>query len=86
GLPAGTSAYVLMIGGGYAATHPAIVPPEQGAKLEQAWQQGTSDLIALRPQTPHVAATGSDHYVQIHQPDVVVAAVGLATQRSAPKR
>jgi pimeloyl-ACP methyl ester carboxylesterase len=65
---------------------PATVPPEQGAKLEQAWQQGTSDLIALRPQTPHVFATGSDHFVQIHQPDVVVAAVGLAMQRSAPKR
>jgi pimeloyl-ACP methyl ester carboxylesterase len=65
---------------------PATVPPEQGAKLEQAWQQGTSDLIALRPQTPHVFATGSDHFVQIHQPDVVVAAVRLATQRSAPNR
>lgn len=65
---------------------PATVPPEQGAKLEQAWQEGTSDLIALRPQTPHFFATGSDHYVQIHQPDVVVAAVGLATQRSAPDR
>ncbi|MGO9101557.1 MAG: alpha/beta fold hydrolase [Mycobacterium sp.] len=65
---------------------PATVPPEQGAKLEQAWQEGTSDLIALRPQTPHFFATGSDHYVQIHQPDVVVAAVGLAMQRSAPHR
>jgi pimeloyl-ACP methyl ester carboxylesterase len=65
---------------------PATVPPEQGAKLEQAWQQATSDLIALRPQTPHFFATGSDHYVQIHQPDLVVAAVGLATQRSAPNR
>jgi hypothetical protein len=65
---------------------PATVPPERGAKLEQAWQQATSDLIALRPQTPHFFATGSDHYVQIHQPDLVVAAVGLATQRSAPNR
>jgi pimeloyl-ACP methyl ester carboxylesterase len=65
---------------------PATVPPERGAKLEQAWQQATSDLIALRPQTPHFFSTGSDHYVQIHQPDVVVAAVGLAMQRSAPNR
>jgi pimeloyl-ACP methyl ester carboxylesterase len=65
---------------------PATVPPERGAKVEQAWQQATSDLIALRPQTPHFFATGSDHYVQIHQPDVVVAAVGLAMQRSAPHR
>ena len=65
---------------------PATVPPERGARLEQAWQEATSDLIALRPQTPHFFATGSDHYVQIHQPDVVVAAVGLAMQRSAPHR
>jgi pimeloyl-ACP methyl ester carboxylesterase len=65
---------------------PATVPPERGAKVEQAWQQATSDLIALRPQTPHFFATGSDHYVQIHQPDVVVAAVGLAMQRSAAHR
>jgi pimeloyl-ACP methyl ester carboxylesterase len=65
---------------------PATVPPERGAKLEQAWQEATSDLIALRPQTPHFVATGSDHYVQIHQPDVVVAAVRLAMQRSAPNR
>jgi pimeloyl-ACP methyl ester carboxylesterase len=65
---------------------PATVPPEQGVKLEQAWQEATLDLIALRPQTPHLLATGSDHYVQIHQPDLVVAAVGLATQRSAPNR
>ena len=65
---------------------PATVPPERGAKLEQAWREATSDLIALRPQTPHFFATGSDHYVQIHQPDVVVAAVGLATQRSAGHR
>jgi hypothetical protein len=65
---------------------PATVSPEQGAKLEQAWRDGASDLIALRPQTPHLVATGSDHFVQIHQPDLVVAGVDLAITRSAANR
>jgi pimeloyl-ACP methyl ester carboxylesterase len=65
---------------------PPTVPAEQGAKLEQVWQQATSDLVALRPQAPHIIATGSDHFIQIHQPDLVVAGVDLAMQRSAPNR
>lgn len=65
---------------------PGTVPAEQGAHLEQAWRDATSDLIALRPQTPHFIATGSDHFIQLHQPDLVVAAVRLVLQRSAPNR
>lgn len=79
--------YILVghsLGGLFAI--PATVAPERGAQLEQAWREATSDLIALRPQTPHIFATGSDHFVQIHQPDVVVAAVGLAMRRSTPHR
>jgi pimeloyl-ACP methyl ester carboxylesterase len=63
---------------------PGTVPAEQSAHLEQAWRDATSDLIALRPQTPHLIATGSDHFIQLHQPDLVVAAVRLVLQRSAP--
>lgn len=58
------------------------VPAEQGARLEQAWREAAADLVALRPQTPHLVATGSDHFIQIHQPDLVAAAVALATARS----
>lgn len=65
---------------------PGTVPAEQGAKLERAWREATADLIALRPQTPHVIATGSDHFIQLHQPDLVVAGVRLIMQRSAPNR
>jgi hypothetical protein len=54
--------------------------------LEQAWRDATSDLIALRPQTPHLIATGSDHFIQLHQPDLVVAGVHLVMQRSAANR
>jgi pimeloyl-ACP methyl ester carboxylesterase len=65
---------------------PGTVSAEQSAHLEQVWRDATSDLIALRPQTPHLIATGSDHFVQLHQPDLVVAAVRLVMQRSAPTR
>jgi pimeloyl-ACP methyl ester carboxylesterase len=65
---------------------PGTVSPEQGAKLEQVWRDASSDLIALRPQTPHMIATGSDHFIQVHQPDLVVAGVRLAMQRSAQNR
>ncbi len=65
---------------------PPTIPAEKGAALERAWRDATSDLVALRPQTPHIFATGSDHFVQIHQPDLVAAAVELAVQRSAPNR
>jgi pimeloyl-ACP methyl ester carboxylesterase len=71
-------------------TEPFVIPPtvpsEQGARLEQAWREAAADLVALRPQTPHITATDSDHFIQIRQPDLVVAAVALATQRSAPQR
>ena len=71
-------------------TEPFALPPgvaaEQGAALEQAWRDGASDLVALRPQTPHFVATGSDHFVQIHQPDLVAAAVDLVVQRSGANR
>lgn len=71
-------------------TEPFLIPPnipaEQGAKLEQAWRDAATDLVALQPQTPHMVATGSDHFVQIHQPDLVVAGVSLVTQRADPNR
>lgn len=68
-------------------TEPFLVPPdlpaEQGAKLEQAWRDAANALVALRPQTPHISATGSDHFIQIHQPDLVATSVELVIQRSA---
>ncbi|SPM33627.1 hypothetical protein MRAB57_1431 [Mycobacterium rhizamassiliense] len=73
-----------------ARTEPFLIPPtvtpEQGANLERAWAAGASALVALRPQTPRILATGSDHFVQIHQPDLVVATVGLVNARAVPSR
>ncbi len=65
---------------------PGTVAPEQSGKLEQAWREASADLVALRPQTPHMIATGSDHFIQIHQPDLVVSGVRLVMQRSEPNR
>jgi pimeloyl-ACP methyl ester carboxylesterase len=65
---------------------PGTVTQEQSAKLEQVWRDASADLIGLRPQTPHLIATGSDHFIQVHQPDLVVAGVLLAVQRSEQNR
>lgn len=62
---------------------PADIPAEYGETLERAWRDATADLVALRPQTPHLVATGSDHMVQIHQPDLVAAGVALVIKRAA---
>lgn len=66
-------------------TIPPDLPADKSAELEQAWRDATTALIALRPQTPHMVVTGSDHMIQIRQPDVVAAAVDLVVQRCAAK-
>ena len=37
-------------------------------------------------QPPHVVATGSDHYVQMHDPDLVIATVEVVLDRIAAKQ
>jgi pimeloyl-ACP methyl ester carboxylesterase len=68
-------------------TEPFPLPPDApaglGPTLDRVWPQGALDLVALRPQTPHIIATGSDHYVQVHQPDLVIATATLLIDRSA---
>ncbi len=65
---------------------PASAPAGLAAQVEKVWPQAASNLVALRPQTPHFFATGSDHYIQVHQPDLVAAAVAVVVQRSATIR
>lgn len=67
-------------------TVPADLPAEKSAKLEQVWRDAASALIALRPETPHLLATGSDHFIQMQQPDLVAAAVELVIRRSSQTR
>jgi hypothetical protein len=68
-------------------TEPFPLPPNApaglGPTLDRVWPQGALSLVALRPQTTHILATGSDHYIQVHQPDLVMAITELLIDRSA---
>ncbi|MEU6890216.1 alpha/beta hydrolase [Streptomyces sp. NPDC046557] len=67
-------------------TEPFAAPPSMPKQLlthlEVAWPEAQRSLVALAPQTPHLLATGSDHYVQLHDPDLTTAAVRLVVDRA----
>ncbi|WP_322871521.1 alpha/beta fold hydrolase [Streptomyces goshikiensis] len=63
------------------ATAPGA-PKELLARLEAAWPQVQRSLVELEPQTPQFLATGSDHYVQVHDPDLTISAIRLVAGRS----
>lgn len=62
------------------ATAPGVSPAIL-SKLEQAWPLVQDELVKLEPQTPHILATGSDHYVQIRDPDLTITTVRLTVKR-----
>ncbi len=43
--------------------------------LERAWTAGQADLAALLPGARHVIARESEHYIQLEQPELVIAAI-----------
>ncbi len=51
---------------------PPDVPAWLPATLERAWSAGQQQLAQLLPDTPHLIATNSSHYVQIEQPQLVI--------------
>jgi pimeloyl-ACP methyl ester carboxylesterase len=57
--------------------------PDLVARLEQAWPEVQDSIVKEvgASQPPHVFATGSDHYVQLHDPDLVIATVKLVLER-----
>jgi hypothetical protein len=57
---------------------PGLPADETNALYEQA----QDSLVALAPGTPQIIATGSDHYIQFSQPDLVVAATDLVIGRA----
>ena len=63
-------------------------PADVVARLEQAWPQVQDTIVQEvgTSQPPHVIATGSDHYVQMHDPDLVIATVEVVLDRIATKR
>lgn len=67
-------------------TEPFPVPPTNpiAPVLLTAWPARQQDLVDLRPGTPHLLATGSDHYVQVSNPDLVADTALLVIGRIAP--
>lgn len=67
-------------------TEPFAVPADEKgfspALLQDVWNQTQNQLPALEPNTPHMIATGSDHYIQVREPDLVIAAARLVTGRT----
>ncbi len=70
-------------------TEPFPVPPGEKAfspaRLQKVWNQTQSELPALEPGTPHMIATGSDHYIQVREPGLVIAATRLVIGRTRSK-
>ena len=46
-----------------------------GEGLEHAWSVEQDRLAALLPDAKHVIAHESEHYIQLQQPELVIAAV-----------
>ncbi len=61
-------------------------PPDAGmttADLEAVWPAAQETLVDLLPNTPHQIATGSIHYIQVTEPDLVTSAARLVMSRAA---
>ncbi len=52
-------------------------------EIDNAYQSAQNDLVTLAPTTPHIFATGSEHYIQLSQPDLVIDAILLVLSRAA---
>jgi pimeloyl-ACP methyl ester carboxylesterase len=57
-------------------------PKDVTSRLEQVWPQVQKTLVRLEPQTPHILATGSDHYIQLHDPDLTTSVIWLILERA----
>ena len=63
---------------------PPTIPGDlTGADIERIWPQVQTAVVAIRPQTPQTLVTDSDHYIQVHQPDVVISSTDLIVGRAA---
>jgi pimeloyl-ACP methyl ester carboxylesterase len=63
------------------ATSPTVPPPIT-SRLEEVWPRVQAALVPLEQQTPHILATGSDHYVQINDPDLTISTIRLVRNRA----
>jgi pimeloyl-ACP methyl ester carboxylesterase len=69
-----------------AAEAPEGFPPEAQAAMEREWQALQAALAGLAPGARRVVAAESGHYVQLQQPELVIAAIRevVAVARRAP--
>jgi pimeloyl-ACP methyl ester carboxylesterase len=51
------------------------LPQEVQDRIKSAWQGMQTDLVGLSPPGAQMVAAGSDHYVHLDQPDVVIDAI-----------
>lgn len=63
---------------------PADLPAGFSAQdLESRWPLVQAAVVRIQPQTPQTMATGSDHYIQVSQPDLIIHAARLVVGRAA---
>ena len=63
----------------------ATLPPGLASDvLNQGYQRAQDAFVALAPRTPQILATGSDHYIQFSQPDLVTQTTELVVGRATP--
>ena len=55
----------------------------KSSDIDNAYAGAENDLVTLAPTTPHIFATGSEHYIQLSQPDLVINATLLVLARVA---
>jgi pimeloyl-ACP methyl ester carboxylesterase len=61
----------------------ATLPPGLTTEaLNQSYQRAQDAFVALAPRTPQIFATGSDHYIQFSQPDLVTQTADLIVERA----
>jgi hypothetical protein len=59
----------------------ADLPGLPASEINDVYQRAQASIVALAPTTPQVIATGSDHYIQFSQPDLVVDSTDLVVGR-----
>jgi len=60
------------------ALPPGITLPQ----IDVGYNGAESYFVALMPSTPQIFATGSEHYIQLSQPDLVISATELIVRRA----
>jgi pimeloyl-ACP methyl ester carboxylesterase len=66
---------LIVISKGKPFALPSDLPEGMPAMVEVAWNAGQSYLAGLLPDTPHLTAAHSGHYIEIEQPQMVIDAI-----------